>query len=168
MLFRSAPHHPIPTATLPAGVTIARYAFSSPWLRDRVSSHVTSPWAALTGAHDVFHWLAHVHAPLRPTGRSVVTVHDLILERFASFYHPHGVSAAFRVARGLEGMAIRGAHVLIADSHATAADVRRLHGVPDSRLRVAHLGLHPRFAPVSEAARADVRAAFGLTIPYVL
>ena len=162
------PHHPIPTATLPAGLTIARYAFSSPWLRDRVSSHVTSPWAALTGAHDVFHWLAHVHTPLRPTGRSVVTVHDLILERFASFYHPNGVSPAFRLARGLEGMAIRGARVLIADSHATAADVRRLHGVPDARLRVAHLGLHPRFAPVPVAARTEVRAAFGLTTPYVL
>ncbi len=162
------PHHPAPATPLPAGIETRRYAFSSPWLRDRVSSHVTSPLAAATGAHDVFHWLAHVHAPVWPTGRSVVTVHDLILEKLAGFYHPQGPSRAFRVARALEGRAIRGARMVVADSGATAADVRALHGVPESRLVVAPLGIHARFAPPSAAAVAAVRAAFALPEPFVL
>jgi len=162
------PHHPIPEPSLPAGVAVRRYAFSSPWLRDRVSSHVASPWAAAGGEHDVFHWLAHVHAPVWPTGRSVITVHDLILEKLATFYHPQGPSRAFRIARALEGRAIRGAHVIVADSGATAHDVRTLHHVPESRIVVAPLGIHARFAPSPEAEQARVREAFGLAHPFVM
>lgn len=162
------PHHPMPASALPPGVAVRRYAFSSPWLRDRVSSHVTSPLAAAGRGHDVFHWLAHVHAPVWPTGRSVITVHDLILEKLADLYHPHGPSRAFRIARALEGRAIRGAHMIVADSGATATDVRERHHVPASRLVVAPLGIHPRFAPSTPSAQAEVRGALGLDAPFVL
>jgi glycosyltransferase involved in cell wall biosynthesis len=84
--------------------------------------------------------LIHHPAPSRiPEGLGipqVVTLHDLAFER-----RPRDFDRGFRAyARLTHRHAARAAHVVIAVSQTTAADVRQLWGVPDERIVVAHHG----------------------------
>src|ERR1043166_1481374 len=65
-------------------------------------------------------------------------------------------------------MALRHAGVLVADSHATRADLLSRHAVDPTRVHVAPLGVHARFAPASAPEVAAVRKHHGLTAPFVL
>ena len=161
------PELPLPEGLVPTGVTSRRYARTRLPLRDRLSSQVTVPIAAARGGHDVFHWLAHVHAPVLPSRRSVVTVHDLILEQFAHLYQAHD-SLGYKVARALERMAIHNAPMLVADSNATRIDLIRQHRCDPARVHVALLGVNSRFAPASAAEVAAVRKHHDLGAPFVL
>jgi len=57
---------------------------------------------------------------------------------------------------------VRGAAALIADSSSTARDLTEAYGVPASRIRVAPLGVAPRFRPVADGDVDDVRCRAGL------
>lgn len=157
----------VPAGAVPPGVTARQYARTLLPLRDRWSSQVAVPLAAASGSHDVFHWLAHMHAPLFPVRHGLVTVHDLILEQFADLY-PNGHSVAYRAARALEARALRHARTMVADSYATREDLLARHQVPLSRVHVAPLGVHPRFAPATAVEVAAVRKHHGLNAPFVL
>src|SRR5262249_1283677 len=109
---------PVPNGMVPPGATARHYLRSWLPLHERLATHLTVPLAAAGHTHAVFHWLAHVHAPALPPGRTVVTVHDLILEQLASLYPKHA-TAGYTLARRLEASAIRRATVLVTDSEAT-------------------------------------------------
>ena len=161
------PALPVLNGLLPAGVLTRRYARTPLPLRDRLASQWSVLAAARSRQHDVFHWLSHMHAPAFPPRRSVLTVHDLILERFATLYPKH-TTLGYRAARELEGMAMRKATVLIADSNATRDDLLASHAGDPARVRVAPLGVNARFAPAPAAEVAAVRKHHGLQAPFVL
>ena len=57
---------------------------------------------------------------------------------------------------------------IIAVSESTKADFLRFFDYPPERIDVVHLGVEPRFRPVSQEARTGVRARYGLDDPYLL
>ena len=157
----------VPLGLVPPGVTVRHYARVWLPMRDRLASQLTVPAAAAGRAHDVFHWLSHLHAPAFPPRRSVLTVHDLILEQFATL-DPRHRTAGYKFARRLEGMAIRHASVLVADSEVTRAELLARHASDAARVFVAPLGVHPRFTPARTAEVAAVQKFYDLSAPFVL
>lgn len=157
----------VPDGLVPPGVRVQRYPGTPLPMRDRLSSQLAVAQVASSRKHDVFHWFAHVHAPVAPPKHGVITVHDLILEQFAELYPQHR-TAGYRTARKLEAMAVRNARTLVADSQATADDVMARHGVPRERIQVAPLGVDPHFAPVSAAEVAGICKHHQFDAPFVL
>jgi glycosyltransferase involved in cell wall biosynthesis len=161
------PELPLPAAHVPAGVATRAYPRLALPARDRLASQLTVPAALAVSRHDVFHFPAHGDAPARGGRGVVVTVHDLILEVMARDYDPRR-TPAFRLARTLERAAVRHARAVVTDSAVTRKDVETFYGVPHERVRVAHLGLHPRFVRPAASVIAAARERLGLPHPYVL
>ncbi len=161
------PALPVPDGLVPPGVRVQRYPATLLPMRDRLSSQWGVAQVAASNKHDVFHWFAHVHAPVAPPKHGVLTVHDLILEQFAELYPQHK-TAGYRTARKLEAMAVKNARTIIADSQVTADDLMARHGILRERIQVAHLGVNPHFAPVSAAEVAGVCKHHRLDAPFVL
>ncbi|MGH2345604.1 MAG: glycosyltransferase, partial [Chloroflexota bacterium] len=91
----------------------------------------------LKQAHaDLYHATYFARA-LRPGVPTVVTVHDLIPERYPQYW-PRGQEQVIR--RWLRASA-RAARYVVTPSEASAADVEALYGVPRSRLSVCYNAL---------------------------
>ncbi len=109
----------------------------------------------------VFHGLSN-ELPLwieRSGVASVVTIHDLIFERFPSLY-PRVDRAIYRWK--FRSAAAR-ADLVVAVSEQTKADLVERYGVPPARIRVVHPSCHPAFqAPPSPGALAEAARARGL------
>jgi glycosyltransferase involved in cell wall biosynthesis len=120
---------------LPAGSQEIRMAWSMPRLLRRVRPA-----------------LAHFqHAlPLRPYGRTVLTVHDLSFEHSREAM-PLKDTLAFRVT--VPRSARRAARV-IAVSERTKRDVVELYRVPPERVAVIPHGVDPAFGPARDGPRA--------------
>jgi glycosyltransferase involved in cell wall biosynthesis len=110
----------------------------------------------------LFHGLSN-ELPLRierTAIRTVVTIHDLIFERFPELYR----QADRRIYRWKFRSAAERAGLVIAISEQTRRDLVDLYQVPPERLRVVYQGCHPAFqAP--PAAGADEAAARRLDLP---
>lgn len=114
-------------------------------------------------AFDVVHYPASI-GPLDGGPNVVVTVHDCIFMRHpdwfrwerAEYYRWAGSRSARRAAR------------VIADSQATAYDLRELIGVPDSRIDVIPLGVDGQFRPAPAEAIGAMRARYKLPESYFL
>jgi glycosyltransferase involved in cell wall biosynthesis len=97
--------------------------------------------------------------------RSVVTIHDLIFERFPELYSP--------IDRRIYAWKFRGAaeraDLVIAVSEQTRADLVEFYGVAPSRIRVVHQGCRLAFqsAPAPGADEAEARR-LGLPGRYLL
>jgi len=106
---------------------------------------------------DLIHYPANIGS-LLPTRGVVLTVHDL------SFLHDASWFRADRAAyyRWTIGRSVRVAARVIADSEATAADLRDRLGVPVGRIDVIPLGVGEEFRPVSGEPCATVRAWYKL------
>lgn len=112
---------------------------------------------------DVVHFPASVAASAG-TVPMVVTVHDLCYRT-----HPEWFSHSRALYyRAFVGRGIRSAAHIIVDSQATAADVKRFHGIPESRIDVVPLGVDACFQPAGTEARERVRREYGLPGSYVL
>ncbi|HTR89537.1 MAG TPA: glycosyltransferase family 1 protein [Solirubrobacteraceae bacterium] len=132
------------------GTSVWRNAFLPLWLAQARADVLWAPESVL---------------PRRSPVPGVVTVHDLAMLRL-----PGTKSAEHeRRFRTSVRRSARGATRVIAVSRATARDVRELWGVPAERIRVVALGVDEEFAPGDrDAARAAVRARFGIEGPFVL
>lgn len=112
---------------------------------------------------DVVHYPASI-GPLDGGKNVVVTVHDCIFMRHpdwfrwerAEYYRWAGSRSARRAGR------------VIADSEATAHDLRELIGVPDSRIDVVPLGVDGQFSPASASAVGAARERYKLPEPCFL
>jgi glycosyltransferase involved in cell wall biosynthesis len=92
---------------------------------------------------DLFHGLSN-ELPVgleRTRVRSVVTVHDLIFERFPELYR----AADVRIHRWKARRAVRHATLVVAISEQTKQDLVELYGADPARIRVVHQGCHPAF-----------------------
>jgi alpha-1,3-rhamnosyl/mannosyltransferase len=139
----------------------------------------TAAWAAEVGRRDFAYYpfglglrasragarLVHVPAtaPVRTGDLPVViSVHDLLWLRLPQYF-----TRPVRAYHRLSLPAIRRADCVLASSHHTRRDLIELVGVPEERVRVAHLGVDPRFAP-RDPEPALLRERFGVRGRYVL
>lgn len=116
---------------------------------------------------DLYHGLSNE----LPTGieragiPSVVTIHDLIFERFPSFY-PAVDRAIYRLKFR---SAARRATLVIAASAETQRDLVERYRIPEERIRVVHQVCHPAFrAPPAPGADEAVRQKHALPAAFVL
>jgi glycosyltransferase involved in cell wall biosynthesis len=107
-----------------------------------------------------------LYRPLRFRGGCplVVTIHDVIAHLRRDL-HPGPSGDRFRA--WVEWSAARAAVVLTV-SETSRDDIARVLGIPAERIRVAHPGLDPAFAPPTSAEVIRFKASRGLERPYVL
>lgn len=113
---------------------------------------------------DLFHSPAFI-APRHCPTRSVVTIHDLVFRLF-----PETVPALKRLHYNRSIPAsIRGAALILADSHSTARDLQNIFAVPAAKIRVVHLGVSEEFfAPPDPARQAELRERHALPDRFIL
>jgi glycosyltransferase involved in cell wall biosynthesis len=117
--------------------------------------------ASVRGAH-----LFHATNYTTPSTRStpvVLTVHDLALLRFPELGTP-----ALRRLVGRVGRNAAAARLIIADSEATARDLRELLAIPSAKIRVVHCGCAAQFRPVTAPDCEPVLRRHGISTPYLL
>ena len=110
--------------------------------------------AVKAGGHDVYHLIDHSYAqlvPVLPAGRSVVTCHDL--DTFRCLLDPAAEPRPrwFRALAGRTLAGLKRASAVACDSEATRAAILRHGLLPDDRLRVVHLAVHPECSPEPSA-----------------
>jgi|DewCreStandDraft_5_1066085.scaffolds.fasta_scaffold00317_55 alpha-1,3-rhamnosyl/mannosyltransferase len=113
---------------------------------------------------DVYH--APLFAPPKyfPGGK-VMTIHDLIHERFSDMYAGEPITTYFLRYRRC---ALSWTDIVLCDSWATASDAAELLGARPEQLRVVYLGVDARFRQVSASQIADVRQRYNLPEHYIL
>ncbi len=96
---------------------------------------------------------------------AVVTIHDLIFERYPELYPP----VDRQIYRAKFRSAARRARLVIAASEETRRELVERYRVPEARLRVVYQVCHPAFrAPPDPAAAEALRARLGLPETFVL
>ncbi len=111
----------------------------------------------------LFHSTEHLLIPFRsiPT---VLTVHDLIFERFPSYHKP--------LNRWYLGLTMplyaRRADAIIAISKATKREIMETYGVPGDKIHVVYEAASPMFRPQPPETVARAKARYGLPDRYLL
>jgi glycosyltransferase involved in cell wall biosynthesis len=96
---------------------------------------------------------------------SVVTIHDLIFERFPELYSPIDRRIYAAKARS----AVRRAGIVVAVSEQTASDLVELYGVSRERIRVVYQTCHEAFrTPVPQERLREVAARYDLPARFLL
>lgn len=114
---------------------------------------------------ELFHGLSHEIPVGLKNMRTVVTMHDLIFERYPQQYKSIDVA----VYRKKFKHACRHADVVIAISEQTAADLQQFYKVPADKIRVCYQSCNPAFAnTVSLQKQEEVRAKYHLPQEYLL
>lgn len=157
--------HALPA--LPPNFHARRLPFHDLWLaRLWHRARVPLPADLFTGPIDVFHSPDFTLPPVRRRTRTLLTVHDLSFIR-----DPDSAVAVLRayLKRVVPRSVARADHVL-ADSHATRADLIELYGTPADKITVLYSGVSADFRPVTDlAALAAVRQRYGLgDAPFIL
>jgi glycosyltransferase involved in cell wall biosynthesis len=136
-------------------------AFPSAWRTVGIASD-----AARDGV-EVFHGLtAELPTGLGRRGiRSVVTIHDLIFERFPELYRP----LDRRIYRWKARSAARRADRVAAISEQTKRDLVDLYGVPAEKIQVVYQGCHAIFRqPTAPQVREEVARRLSLPPVFLL
>lgn len=116
---------------------------------------------------DLYHGLSHeVPVGLHKTGvKSVVTMHDLIFERYPQQYKAVDV-AIYRKKFRYAGLH---ADRVIAISRQTSLDLQQYYGVPEKKIRVCYQSCNPAFGQaISEKELHLVRTKYNLPQQYLL
>jgi glycosyltransferase involved in cell wall biosynthesis len=162
---RNGPGLPVPTrdgsrwSCWPTRVSFENHLVGDLWLLGYL------PFRLARLATDVYHGPA-VFLPLMKLGyRTVVTIHDLV-----SFLFPETVPRKYAVyMRLMTRLAARSADRIIAVSHATRDDLRRVLRVPDEKVVVIHEAVAPEFAAPPGADGIEVVThRYGIRPPYCL
>ena len=114
------------------------------------------------GAGGIYHATEHL---LPWTARpSVMTVHDLIFERYPE-HHTAANRTFLRVAMPLF---VRRADAIIAVSRHTKRDILELYRTPPHKIHVVEEGIEGRFRPVAEEEVRPVMERHSIRRPYLL
>jgi glycosyltransferase involved in cell wall biosynthesis len=108
--------------------------------------------------HATEHLLPHLNR------RSVLTVHDLIFERYPQH---HTWKNRFFLKLGMP-LFVRAADAIIAVSQHTKRDIIELYGAPAQKIHVIYEGIDERFSPVDAVGVKAVRQKYGIERPYLL
>ncbi|HAT71233.1 MAG TPA: hypothetical protein DCS63_00255 [Elusimicrobia bacterium] len=93
--------------------------------------------------------------------RTVVTIHDLICEKFPAWVNTRFLDESRRAARTADG--------LIADSASTRNDLVELYGIAPQKVDVIHLGVDVKtFRPVPRREALAAAAAYRLPEKFIL
>ncbi len=111
----------------------------------------------------LFHATEHLLPPLHGIP-SVLTVHDLIFERFPQYHKRLNI---FFLTHTMP-IFVRRASAIIAISQATKQELIARYAVPEHKIHVIHEAPAPHFRPQSEAAIRRVRQRYGLPPRYIL
>ena len=158
--FRLYLREPLAPGLLATGGNVEQRVIRVP----RLWTHVGLSWEMVRRPPDVLFVPAHVIPLLHPR-RSVVTVHDLGYRLYPQ---------AHRRRDGLyldisTRWSARVARIVLADSQATANDLRRFYGIPTEKVRVIYPGRDESLSPVQDVgALAAIRAKYGLGERYIL
>ncbi|MBI3845652.1 MAG: glycosyltransferase family 4 protein [Planctomycetes bacterium] len=111
-----------------------------------------------TGPLDVFHYTDYVDPPVR-RARRVVTIHDVSFLVSDAWHTPRATTLLRRLTERM----VRSAALVLTESQASAADIRRFYGLGDDCLRFIPLGVDVAYfaAPPAGAVEA-YRASRGL------
>jgi glycosyltransferase involved in cell wall biosynthesis len=104
------------------------------------------------------------HLLPRLNRRSVLTVHDLIFERYPQH---HTWKNRFFLKLGMP-LFVRAADAIIAVSRHTKRDIIELYGAPAQKIHVIYEGIDERFSPVDAAGVEAVRQKYTIERPYLL
>jgi len=110
---------------------------------------------------DVYHGLSHeIPIGIRETRiKSVVTIHDLIHERFPGQYHPVDV----RIYRKKFRYACELSHRVIAISEQTKKDIVEYYKIPASKIEVCYQSCNPAFGKeASEEEKKSIKQKYNL------
>ena len=110
---------------------------------------------------DIYHGLSHeIPLGIHKTGvKSVVTIHDLIHERYPLQYNPIDV----RIYRKKFRYACNHADHIIAISEQTKSDIIEFYGISPNKIWVCYQSCNPAFAQIfSEAEKNEVRTLLNL------
>ena len=135
--------------------------FSALWRR----KHVLADLAA--EGIDIFHGLSHeLPSGIRKSGmRSVVTMHDLIFERYPHQYNWLDV----KIYRSKFKQACANADAIIAISNQTKADLIDIYQVDESKITVCYQSCNPAFSEAISAEHlACIRKRYNLPAEYLL
>jgi glycosyltransferase involved in cell wall biosynthesis len=144
-----------------AGNGIAFEAQPAPW--GVVWQQLQLPRRLRRGDVDLF-WSPLQTLPLYGDVPAVVTVHDL-----TTLIYPETHRLKVRLTQiPFLGKSLARALRIVADSQATADDIRRFFPEAAARVRVIHAGVAPRFTPAAPEAVAAIRRELGCPSGYVL
>lgn len=116
---------------------------------------------------DLYHGLSHeIPAGIQKTRtRSVVTIHDLIHERYPGQYNPIDV----KIYHQKFSYACAHADKVIAISEQTKRDIIAFYKTPEEKIRVCYQSCNPAFGrSVSEEEKQGVRTRYGLPAQFFL
>jgi glycosyltransferase involved in cell wall biosynthesis len=148
----------VPSQTLPLG----QYAWRLSILASQVARTTYFPLQRQLADTSLYH--ATEHLLPRLTLPTVMTVHDLIFERYPQ-HHKLTNRAFLRVGMPLF---VRSATRIIAVSHHTAHDLSTLYNVPTTKMEIIHEGVDAEFQPATPAEVAAIRARYSPDRPYLL
>jgi glycosyltransferase involved in cell wall biosynthesis len=116
---------------------------------------------------DIYHGLSH-EIPLGMASNSiktVVTMHDLIFERYPEQYHPIDV----KIYRSKFTHACKNADKIIAISLQTKADLIEYYKIPEQKIAVCYQSCNDAFMqPVTDTQKQTIRQRYGLPETYYL
>lgn len=116
---------------------------------------------------DLYHGLSHeIPIRMRSTGiPSVVTIHDLIFERYPDQYNPVDV----KIYRSKFQYACRNADRVIAISHQTKNDIVEIYGIDENKIDVCYQSCNDSFTKeVSVEEKQRVKTLYNLPDQYFL
>lgn len=162
------PRYPTAEERIPAGAERRPFPRAPGGIRlhDRVVTQFVAPFVRRRDL-DLFHFPSHMDAPLFMPGRTVVTVHDLILELMGDRY-ARGRPLRYRAARALDRGIIARARAIVTDSEHSKRDIVSRLGLAPGRIHVAPLGVAARFRPASDDQVARLRERLGLPPRFAL
>ncbi len=136
----------------PGGVPAGRRLLGQHWLARRT---LARPWSQ----GKVVHFMSHLDAPCRVGPRTVITVHDLIIQKLARRFQGKKSRLRFKTERWLETRSLYQAARIIANSERTKRDLVELLDLAPESITVTHLAPAPGLAPCPdpEKQRAVLR-----------
>jgi glycosyltransferase involved in cell wall biosynthesis len=112
---------------------------------------------------DLFHGTMAM-LPLAATVPMVITIYDLVLEKFPeTMYWKNWLSL-----KTLMRVSARKALKIIAISENTKKDIMDCFGIEDEKIRVIYLGVDRQFSPQPDPNEADVLSKYNLPSGYIL
>ena len=153
-----------PASTLPMGQypwrlsVLASQAFRIPYTLAAPAKSAHRTPAAASVYHATEHLLPYVAAP------TVLTVHDLIFERFPE-HHTRANRSFLRLAMPLF---VRRADAIIAVSRHTRSDLIGRYRIDPAKVHVVYEGINAAFRPAPETEQRRIRAHYSPDAPYFL
>jgi glycosyltransferase involved in cell wall biosynthesis len=112
---------------------------------------------------DLFHG-AMAMLPLAVRMPTVVTIYDLVLEKFPETMHWKNWLSLKTLMR----VSARKASKIIAISENTKKDIIDYFRIDEEKIRVIHLGINSQFSPQPDSNEAEVLSKYNLTGGYIL